>query len=71
MRGVAKNGIETTSFVELTPRSGTGPSRAANGLGTVVAALFGSCFPTTVYIGHPGWKALGARAGYSAWSPST
>jgi AGZA family xanthine/uracil permease-like MFS transporter len=30
-----------------------------------VAALFGSCFPTTIYIGHPGWKALGARAGYS------
>ena len=26
---------------------------------------FGSCFPTTIYIGHPGWKALGARAGYS------
>jgi AGZA family xanthine/uracil permease-like MFS transporter len=36
-----------------------------NGLGTVVAALFGSCFPATIYIGHPGWKALGARAGYS------
>ena len=28
-------------------------------------ALFGSAFPTTIYIGHPGWKALGARAGYS------
>lgn len=36
-----------------------------NGLGTVVAALFGSCFPTTLYIGHPGWKAMGARLGYS------
>jgi AGZA family xanthine/uracil permease-like MFS transporter len=43
----------------------TVPSLAANGLGTVLAALFGSCFPTTIYIGHPGWKALGARAGYS------
>ncbi|MDP2309516.1 MAG: NCS2 family permease [Pseudomonadota bacterium] len=43
----------------------TMPSLAANGLGTIVAALFGSCFPTTIYIGHPGWKALGARAGYS------
>lgn len=40
-------------------------SMAMNGLGTIVAALFGSCFPTTIYIGHPGWKALGARAGYS------
>ena len=25
----------------------------------VAAALFGSCFPTTIYIGHPGWKAHG------------
>lgn len=43
----------------------TRSSLAANGLGTISAALFGSCFPTTIYIGHPGWKALGARAGYS------
>ena len=43
----------------------TQPSLAVNGIGTVAAALFGSCFPTTLYIGHPGWKALGARAGYS------
>jgi AGZA family xanthine/uracil permease-like MFS transporter len=28
--------------------------------------LFGSVFPTTIYIGHPGWKRLGARSGYSA-----
>ena len=41
------------------------PSLAVNGLSTVVAACLGSCFPTTLYIGHPGWKALGARAGYS------
>jgi len=41
------------------------PSLMANGLGTMAAALCGSCFPTTIYIGHPGWKALGARAGYS------
>ncbi len=43
----------------------TAPSLAVNGLGSVAAALFGSCFPTTIYIGHPGWKALGARTGYS------
>lgn len=43
----------------------TAPSLAVNGLGTFAAALFGSCFPTTIYIGHPGWKSLGARAGYS------
>lgn len=43
----------------------TAPCLAANGIGTVVAAVFGSCFPTTIYIGHPGWKAMGARIGYS------
>lgn len=46
----------------------TRSSLAVNGLGTVIASLFGSCFPTTLYIGHPGWKAMGARAGYSSLS---
>lgn len=41
------------------------PCLATNGIGTIVAAIAGSCFPTTIYIGHPGWKALGARVGYS------
>ena len=36
-----------------------------NGIGTIAAAGLGSCFPTTIYIGHPGWKAMGARIGYS------
>jgi AGZA family xanthine/uracil permease-like MFS transporter len=36
-----------------------------NGVGTIAAALLGSCFPTTIYIGHPGWKGMGARIGYS------
>ncbi|OGQ30430.1 MAG: hypothetical protein A3I75_03625 [Deltaproteobacteria bacterium RIFCSPLOWO2_02_FULL_50_16] len=40
-------------------------SLTVNGLGSILAASLGSCFPTTIYIGHPGWKALGARAGYS------
>jgi len=44
------------------------PSLAVNGLGSVLAAVFGSCFPTTLYIGHPGWKAMGARAAYSSVS---
>jgi AGZA family xanthine/uracil permease-like MFS transporter len=43
----------------------TTPSLVVNGLGSMVAALFGSPFPTTIYIGHPGWKGMGARAGYS------
>lgn len=40
-------------------------SLMANGIGTIVAACFGSCFPTTIYIGHPAWKGMGAGAGYS------
>jgi AGZA family xanthine/uracil permease-like MFS transporter len=43
----------------------TQPALLVNGVGSLAAALFGSAFPTTIYIGHPGWKALGARAGYS------
>lgn len=43
----------------------TRSSLLVNGIGTLAAALFGSCFPTTIYIGHPGWKAMGARSGYS------
>jgi AGZA family xanthine/uracil permease-like MFS transporter len=46
-------------------RYATGPSLAVNGAGSLAAAAFGSCFPTTIYIGHPGWKRLGARSGYS------
>ncbi|MFQ5681631.1 MAG: NCS2 family permease [Candidatus Binatia bacterium] len=44
----------------------TFPSLMANGIGSIIASLFGSAFPTTIYIGHPGWKKLGARCGYSA-----
>jgi len=43
----------------------TRSSLLANGIGGISAALFGSPFPTTIYIGHPGWKAMGARIGYS------
>ena len=44
----------------------TGSSLAVNGAGSLLAACLGSCFPTTIYIGHPAWKAVGARSGYSA-----
>ena len=46
-------------------RFDTKRSLLANGLGTLAAACFGSPFPTTIYIGHPGWKAMGARNAYS------
>lgn len=41
------------------------PALAVSGLGTIAVSILGSPFPTAIYIGHPGWKALGARAGYS------
>ena len=36
-----------------------------DGVGSLVGACLGSPFPTAVYIGHPGWKAVGGRIGYS------
>src|SRR6202521_4367473 len=43
----------------------TRPSLLVNGLATIGAAAFGSCFPTTLYFGHMAHKAYGARVGYS------
>ncbi|MGL4343858.1 MAG: uracil permease [Cellulosilyticaceae bacterium] len=40
-------------------------SMLMDGLFTVGGALMGNPFPTTVYYGHPSWKAIDARAGYS------
>jgi len=37
----------------------------ADGVGALAGALLGSPFPPAVYIGHPGWKAVGGRIGYS------
>jgi adenine/guanine/hypoxanthine permease len=37
----------------------------ADGVGAIVGSLLGSPFPPAVYIGHPGWKAVGGRIGYS------
>lgn len=37
----------------------------ADGLGAVAGAFLGSPFPPAVYIGQPGWKAVGGRIGYS------
>jgi AGZA family xanthine/uracil permease-like MFS transporter len=37
----------------------------ADGIGAIVGSLLGSPFPPAVYIGHPGWKAVGGRIGYS------
>lgn len=37
----------------------------ADGVGAIVGAMLGSPFPPAVYIGHPGWKSVGGRIGYS------
>ena len=37
----------------------------ADGTGAIVGVFLGSPFPPAVYIGHPGWKAVGGRIGYS------
>ncbi|WP_198588346.1 allophanate hydrolase-related protein [Geodermatophilus chilensis] len=38
---------------------------SADGLGAVIGSFLGSPFPPAVYIGHPGWKQVGGRIGYS------
>jgi AGZA family xanthine/uracil permease-like MFS transporter len=43
----------------------TKPSLLMNGFSTLLAGALGSPFPTTIYIGHPGWKTMGARVNYS------
>lgn len=40
-------------------------SMLVDGIGTLLGACFGSVFGTTVYIGHPAYKSMGARQGYS------
>jgi AGZA family xanthine/uracil permease-like MFS transporter len=37
----------------------------ADGVGAIVGSILGSPFPPAVYIGHPGWKSVGGRIGYS------
>ncbi|HXJ02308.1 MAG TPA: hypothetical protein VNH44_13880 [Micropepsaceae bacterium] len=37
----------------------------ADGCGAIIGAVLGSPFPPAVYIGHPGWKSVGGRIGYS------
>lgn len=63
------NFIETMNNVESAEAAGDRyPVRRAqvlDGLGTIVGGLFGSPFPTTVYIGHPAYKRLGSRSGYA------
>jgi AGZA family xanthine/uracil permease-like MFS transporter len=63
------NFIETMNNVESAEAAGdkfeVRSCQIVDGLGTMLGALFGSCFPTTVYIGHPAYKRLGGGVGYA------
>ena len=36
-----------------------------DGIGSIIGTVLGSPIANAVYIGHPGWKAVGGRTGYS------
>ncbi|MDM8542246.1 hypothetical protein QUF90_14285 [Desulfococcaceae bacterium HSG9] len=63
------NFIETMNNVESAEAAGDKyPVRTCqilDGAGTMIGTLFGSAFPTTVYIGHPAYKRLQGRCGYA------
>lgn len=62
------NFIETMNNVESAEAAGdeypVAACQVTDGMGTMVGALFGSPFPTTVYIGHPVYRGMNARCGY-------
>jgi AGZA family xanthine/uracil permease-like MFS transporter len=62
------NFIETMNNVESAESAGdeynVAVCQVTDGVGTMIGALFGSPFPTTVYIGHPAYSAMKARCGY-------
>lgn len=39
-------------------------SMVADGIGTIIASLFGSPFATVMYFGHPAYKKSGAKTGF-------
>lgn len=64
------NFIESIDNLESASAAGdhysTAPVLLCDGATTLISCLFGSVVPTAVYIGHPGWKSIGARLGYAA-----
>ncbi|MGO2242576.1 MAG: NCS2 family permease [Halomonas sp.] len=63
------NAIETMNNVEAMEAAGdkydVRECQAVDGVGTIIGALFGGVFPTTVYIATVGAKWMGAGRGYS------
>lgn len=64
--------IEAIDNVESAERDGdaypTHKVLMADGIISMIGCLFGNPFMLVVYIGHPGWKRMGGRIGYSAAS---
>lgn len=62
--------VEATDNVESAAAAGdefpTTRVVTADGVVSMIGCLMGNPFINAVYIGHPGWKAMGGRIGYSA-----
>ncbi len=62
--------VEAMDNVESAEAAGdsynTTEALAAEGTFSLIGTLMGSPFANAVYIGHPGWKQMGGRIGYSA-----
>ena len=62
--------VEAMDNVESAEAAGdsydTTEAIAAEGTFSLIGTLMGSPFANAVYIGHPGWKEMGGRIGYSA-----
>ncbi len=64
-----QNTFSTMQNVESAAAAGdnysTRNTMLMDGIGTMFGSLFGGCFPAHVYIGHPGYKEIGCRSGYT------
>jgi len=62
--------VEAMDNVESAEAAGdafpTNEVLTADGVVSLIGCLMGNPFINAVYIGHPGWKAMGGRIGYSA-----
>ena len=64
--------VEATDNVESAAAAGdefpTTQVVTADGVVSMIGCLMGNPFINAVYVGHPGWKAMGGRVGYSAFT---
>lgn len=62
------NFLESIDNLESAEAAGdkypTVPLLLADGITSMIGAVFGNVVPTAIYIGHAGWKSAGARIGY-------